>query len=176
MFGEEVIAYKDLTTVCTAPGFWALMAFTTWNTSTTPSVLHLSMVVVMAQNTAERLTVSLHVCIVISTITVEPSKKGHFGNNTFVLSLEVVEVHEQYNECGGTKSPWHKCHTWWYGTQVTVTVWWCGTPGTISLGVPNHWGYQITGGTKSTWHRFSEVASVTLQLWYFKSLTWQCPL
>ena len=44
-----------------APGFCALKAFTTWNTSTTPSVLHLSMVVVAAQNMAERLTVLLYI-------------------------------------------------------------------------------------------------------------------
>ena len=44
-----------------APGFCALMAFTTWNTSTTPSVLHLSTVVVAAQNMAERLTVLLYI-------------------------------------------------------------------------------------------------------------------
>ena len=43
----------------TAPGFCTLRAFTTWNTSTTPSVLHRSMVVAMAQNMPLRLTVSL---------------------------------------------------------------------------------------------------------------------
>ena len=48
-----------LTTVVTAPGFCVLRTFTTWNTSTTPSVLHCSMVVAMAQNIPERLTVSL---------------------------------------------------------------------------------------------------------------------
>ena len=49
-----------LTTVVTAPGFCTLRAFTTWNTSTTPSVLHLSIVVAMAQNIPDLLTVSLH--------------------------------------------------------------------------------------------------------------------
>ena len=48
-----------LTAVRTAPGFCTLRAFTTWNTSTTPSVLHRSMVVAMAQNMPLRLTVSL---------------------------------------------------------------------------------------------------------------------
>ena len=48
-----------LTTVRTAPGFCTLRALTTWNTSTTPSVLHLSMVVAMAQNIPDLLTVSL---------------------------------------------------------------------------------------------------------------------
>ena len=48
-----------LTTVRTAPGFCTLRAFTTWKTSTTPSVLHRSMVVAMAQNMPQRLTVSL---------------------------------------------------------------------------------------------------------------------
>ena len=48
-----------LTTVGTAPGFCARRALTTWNTSTTPSVLHLSMVVAMAQNIPLRVTVSL---------------------------------------------------------------------------------------------------------------------
>ena len=43
----------------TAPGFCTLRAFTTWNTSTTPSVLHRSMVVAMAQNMPQRLTASL---------------------------------------------------------------------------------------------------------------------
>ena len=47
------------TKVCTAPGFWTLMALTTWNTSTTPSVLHLSMVVATPQNIADLLTVLL---------------------------------------------------------------------------------------------------------------------
>ena len=44
----------------TAPGFWARSAFTTWNTSTTPSVLQRSMVVAMEQNIPERQTVSLY--------------------------------------------------------------------------------------------------------------------
>ena len=48
------------TTLRTAPGFCTLRALTTWNTSTTPSVLHLSMVVAMAQNIPDLLTVSLH--------------------------------------------------------------------------------------------------------------------
>ena len=43
-----------------APGLCILIAFTTWNTSTTPSVLHLSIVVMIAQNVAERLTVLLY--------------------------------------------------------------------------------------------------------------------
>ena len=43
-----------------APGLCTLIAFTTWNTSTTPSVLHLSIVVMIAQNVAERLTVLLY--------------------------------------------------------------------------------------------------------------------
>ena len=36
----------------------------------------------------------------IAGSTVEPPKKGHFGNGTFVLSSEVVlisEVHENFN-------------------------------------------------------------------------------
>ena len=47
------------TIVGTAPGFCTRRALTTWNTSTTPSVLHLSMVVAMAQNIPLRVTVSL---------------------------------------------------------------------------------------------------------------------
>ena len=47
------------TMVGTAPGFCTRRALTTWNTSTTPSVLHLSMVVAMAQNIPLRVTVSL---------------------------------------------------------------------------------------------------------------------
>ena len=39
-----------LTTVRTRPGFWIRWAFTTWNTSTTLSVLQQSMVVAMARN------------------------------------------------------------------------------------------------------------------------------
>ena len=50
---------SQLTTVHTAPGFCLLRAFTTWNTSTTPSALHHSMVVDMAQNMPQRLTMSL---------------------------------------------------------------------------------------------------------------------
>ena len=50
-----------LTTVCIAPGFCTLRALTTWNTSTTPSVLHLSMVVAIAQNIPDLLTVSLYI-------------------------------------------------------------------------------------------------------------------
>ena len=50
---------SQLTTVRTAPGFCPLRAFTTCNTSTTPSVLHRSMVVAMAQNMPQRLTISL---------------------------------------------------------------------------------------------------------------------
>ena len=49
----------SLTTVGTAPGFCTRRPLTTWNTSTTPSVLHLSMVVAMAQNIPLRVTVSL---------------------------------------------------------------------------------------------------------------------
>ena len=49
----------QLTTVRTAPGFCTRRAFTTWNTSTTPSDLQRSIVVAMAQNMPERLTVSL---------------------------------------------------------------------------------------------------------------------
>ena len=54
-----VQCHVSLTTVVTAPGFCTLRALTTWNTSTTPSVLHLSMVVAMAQNIPDLLTVSL---------------------------------------------------------------------------------------------------------------------
>ena len=55
----NAVIVVSLTTVGTAPGFCTLRALTTWNTSTTPSVLHLSMVVVMAQNIPLRVTVSL---------------------------------------------------------------------------------------------------------------------
>ena len=48
-----------LTTLRIAPGLWTRRALTTWKTSTTPSVLHLSMVVAMAQNIPDLLTVSL---------------------------------------------------------------------------------------------------------------------
>ena len=48
-----------LTTVRTSPGFWLRWAFTTWNTSTTLSLLQWSMVVAMAQNIPDLLTVSL---------------------------------------------------------------------------------------------------------------------
>ncbi len=50
----------QLTTEVTAPGFCTLRALTIWKTSTTPSVLHFSMVVAMAQNIPVRPTVSLH--------------------------------------------------------------------------------------------------------------------
>ena len=48
-----------LTTVRTSPGFWIRWAFTTWKTSTTLSLLQRSMVVAMAQNIPDLLTVSL---------------------------------------------------------------------------------------------------------------------
>ena len=51
--------YRPLTTLWIAPGLWTRRALTTWKTSTTPSVLHLSMVVAMAQNIPDLLTVSL---------------------------------------------------------------------------------------------------------------------
>ena len=50
---------SSLTAVSTAPGFWMRRALTTWNTSTTPSVLHISMAFTREQNTPTRLTVSL---------------------------------------------------------------------------------------------------------------------
>ena len=48
-----------LTTVRTLPGFWMRSAFTTWNTSTMPSVLQHSVALMNEQNTPHRLTVSL---------------------------------------------------------------------------------------------------------------------
>ena len=48
-----------LTTEGTAPGLNTLRALTTWNTSTTPSVLQRSMVVAMEQYIPERVAVSL---------------------------------------------------------------------------------------------------------------------
>ena len=53
------IYVSPLTTLGTAPGFHTRRALTTWNTSTTPSVLHLSIVVAMAQNIPLRVTVLL---------------------------------------------------------------------------------------------------------------------
>ena len=50
----------------TAPGFCARSALTTWNTSTTPSVLQRSITVAMAQNMPLRVTVSLHAMIKVS--------------------------------------------------------------------------------------------------------------
>ena len=50
----------------TAPGFCVRRALTTWNTSTTPSVLQRSITVAMAQNMPLRVTVSLHVMIKVS--------------------------------------------------------------------------------------------------------------
>ena len=50
---------KELTRVGTAPGFWTRSALTTWKTSTTPSVLHRSMMVAIAQNIPLLVTVSL---------------------------------------------------------------------------------------------------------------------
>ena len=54
------IATYKLTTVSTQPGFWMRSAFTTWNTSTMPSVLQHSVALMREQNTPHRLTVSLH--------------------------------------------------------------------------------------------------------------------
>ena len=48
-----------LTTERTAPGFCMRIDLTTWNTSTIPSVLHLSITDMTAQKMALRLTVSL---------------------------------------------------------------------------------------------------------------------
>ena len=58
---DNKTAIMILTTVCTAPGFCTLRALTTWNTSTTPSVLHLSIVVAIAQSIPDLLTVSLYI-------------------------------------------------------------------------------------------------------------------
>ena len=58
-FWANIFRLWPHTTVQTAPGFCTRRALTTWNTSTTPSVLHLSMVVAMAQNIPDLLTVSL---------------------------------------------------------------------------------------------------------------------
>ena len=49
----------QLTTVSTAPGLWVRIAFTVWNTSTTPSALHCWVTMVMAQNIPDLPTVSL---------------------------------------------------------------------------------------------------------------------
>ena len=43
----------------TAPGFWVRIDLTVWNTSTTPSVLHCWVTMVMAQNIPDLPTVSL---------------------------------------------------------------------------------------------------------------------
>ncbi len=56
---QEWLHLLCITTVATAPGFCTLRALTTWKTFTTSSVLQRSMVVAMAQNIPERLTVSL---------------------------------------------------------------------------------------------------------------------
>jgi len=57
---SEVAYIYQLTTVSTLPGFWMRSAFTTWNTSTIPSVLQHSVALMREQNTPHRLTVSLH--------------------------------------------------------------------------------------------------------------------
>ena len=54
------ISMLKLTTESTLPGFWMRSAFTTWNTSTMPSVLQHSVALIREQNTPHRLTVSLH--------------------------------------------------------------------------------------------------------------------
>ena len=51
--------HRLLTTVRTLPGFWMRSAFTTWNTSTMPSVLQHSVALMNEQNTPHWLTVSL---------------------------------------------------------------------------------------------------------------------
>ena len=64
----HIATYKP-TTVSTLPGFWMRSAFTTWNTSTMPSVLQHSVALMREQNTPHRLTVSLHVvhlCVCVS--------------------------------------------------------------------------------------------------------------
>ena len=48
-----------LTAESTAPGFWVRIDLITWNTSTTPSVLHTWVTMVMAQNMPDLPTVSL---------------------------------------------------------------------------------------------------------------------
>ena len=52
--------FLELTTESTLPGSWMRSAFTTWNTSTMPSVLQHSVALIREQNTPHRLTVSLH--------------------------------------------------------------------------------------------------------------------
>ena len=57
LVASKKIAPWSPTTVWIASGFCTLRALTIWNTSTTPSVLHLSMVVTMAQNIPHSVTV-----------------------------------------------------------------------------------------------------------------------
>ena len=57
----------------TAPGLRILSALTTWNTSTTPSVLQQSIVVAMAQNVPEQLT--MHVAEVKEKSFYKPAKE-----------------------------------------------------------------------------------------------------
>ena len=59
------ISMLKLTTESTLPGFWMRSAFTTWNTSTMPSVLQHSVALIREQNTPHRLTVSLCVCVCV---------------------------------------------------------------------------------------------------------------
>ena len=60
----------ELTTESTLPGFWIRSAFTTWNTSTMPSVLQHSVALIREQNTPYRLTVSLHTVQVCGVVCV----------------------------------------------------------------------------------------------------------
>ena len=63
----HIAIYKP-STVSTLPGFWMRSAFTTWNTSTMPSVLQHSVALMREQNTPHRLTVSLqdiYLCVCV---------------------------------------------------------------------------------------------------------------
>ena len=61
--------FLELTTESTLPGFWMRSAFTTWNTSTMPSVFQHSVALIREQNTPHRLTVSLHeMCVFVCAL------------------------------------------------------------------------------------------------------------
>ena len=108
----EVEMNAVLTTVRTSPGFWIRWAFTTWKTSTTLSLLQRSMVVAMAQNIPDLLTVSLKEEW-LKSHTITRACSGYWpavDHNGFVLSPTLHLVHLFHHSNDGL----------WVGTLATT--------------------------------------------------------
>ena len=96
------ISMLKLTTESTLPGFWMRSAFTTWNTSTMPSILQHSVALIREQNTPHRLTVSLHVvevCVCVCVCVCMQAQKLQNTNLHSQLSTYMCKMGEGPNPC-----------------------------------------------------------------------------